>query len=630
VNLPIDNLRPCAYEFGQFRADLQNFLLLRNGEPLPLQPKVFDTLMVLLEHHGAVISKDALMSRLWPDTIVEESNLTQAISVLRKILGEGADGRSWIETIPKRGYRFSAEVKTIVESGVEPLGARSDSHLMLVSADGHITGGRTAEAPEEQSLTSAPNKRTWRPRALIAVTAVIVVSLVTAFISARNHKNPQPASTSSRESTSDRKSTSPQEPTSDKEKKLAVLPFMPVVLSERNEALEIGITETIINKLNVIRGLTTFSLNSVRQYTNPERDAAAVGRDLGVDLVLDGKIQRDGDTIRVTWWLLRSIDGYVMMSDQRDERWGERLFKLQDDIANSVAQALKFQLSANETRLLQKQDTVSVEAYQLYCKGLIGLESRNRKAGKKALEQFTSATVIDPTYARAYVGIARIQNEWKILRPELAREAAESALVTALDVEPNFPEARALLAYIRFERDRNKEAAEPEFQQAIKDDDRSWDARYYYARFLGQVGRHEEAIEEARKNRNRAPLSPFYLTAFAIQLSKGSRSQCEESIHVFEEALRLEPNRVGTLSNLGRAYLKLERYDEAIEALEKALENDPEPAAPRYALLAETYAKVGNKDRAKEMLILLEAVNRKGEDWISPASIESIRKALAE
>ena len=113
MNRPIGNLRPCAYEFGEFRADLQNFLLLRNGEPLSLQPKVFDTLMVLLEHHGASFPKMCSMSRLWPDIFVEESNLTQAISVLRKILGEGVDGRSWIETIPKRGYRFSAEVRRL-------------------------------------------------------------------------------------------------------------------------------------------------------------------------------------------------------------------------------------------------------------------------------------------------------------------------------------------------------------------------------------------------------------------------------------------------------------------------------------------------------------------------------------
>ena len=152
--------------------------------------------------------------------------------------------------------------------------------------------------------------------------------------------------------------------------------------------------------------------------------------------------------------------------------------------------------------------------------------------------------------------------------------------------------------------------------------------RYSYADFLGEVGEHDEAIAQARTNSDRAPRSPFYLTALGMRLRDAGK--VEESIKVFEEALAIDPTRVGTLSQLARSYLEISATPRPSRRSKKAIQYDPEPAALRFAILAETYAKVGNKDRAKEMLVKLEAVAKKGEEYVPPDNIKRIQKALAQ
>ena len=258
----MDPQEPHIYAFGDFRLDVSKRLLFRGGEPISLTPKVFDTLVCLVEHNGNVLSKDDLMSAVWADTVVEENNLGQNISKLRSVLGERPGDHRWIVTLPGRGYRFVADV-TLLASGRE-----------ISSGD----AGPPGPVPEQNlSTTATPSlaKQASRGfsvrlgRLLLAglLAGVLTVGAAVYFLRSRNSPSAHPTVES-----------------------IAVLPFKPLVPESRDEALELGMADTLITKLSNSTRLIVRPISSVRRYGGVEQDPAAAGRELAVDAVLDGTI----------------------------------------------------------------------------------------------------------------------------------------------------------------------------------------------------------------------------------------------------------------------------------------------------------------------------------------------------
>lgn len=298
------------YEFGNFCIDTAKRLLLRHdGELVPLTPKVFDTLLYMVRNSGTIIEKDELMSAIWMDTIVEENNLNKNISTLRRILGEKLGENHFIATIPGKGYKFVAEVHGFTEEEIAEKDEEEIKDFGIWNLESEIN-------KDQRSNTKGLVKNRFWLVSLIIV-SVLAISSMGFYFWRDNAK------------------TIADTPI----KTLAVLPFKPLVVDNRNETLELGMADSLISKLSGGEELAVRPISSVRKYVLPEQDSLVAGRELGVEAILDGTIQNWGDRVRISARLLRTGDGKQLWAGQFDEKLRD-IFAVQDSISERVATAL--------------------------------------------------------------------------------------------------------------------------------------------------------------------------------------------------------------------------------------------------------------------------------------------------
>ena len=320
------------YEFGPYRLDAVKRVLLRDGQPVPVTSKVFDTLLVLVLHGGQVIQKDELMKALWPDTIVEENNLTQQISMLRKALGERAGDHRYVVTVPGRGYSFVAPVREVWDDRTElmPEG-RNGSKIIVDTEEGREEGRGKPEAEEKPSLPSAIISSARRRRmsltlmvALFALLAGLGVLFSYRWIEGKAKQRVSGASG----------------------KSIAVLPFKDLSTRSSDNSLGTGLTDTLIARLSNIRQISVRPTSAVIKYAGENWDARAAGRELGVDSVLEGTVQRSGDRVRVTAQLVSVRDGSALWAQSFDDRFTD-IFAMQDSISEQIARAVLLKLGGD-------------------------------------------------------------------------------------------------------------------------------------------------------------------------------------------------------------------------------------------------------------------------------------------
>ena len=329
------------YEFGPYRLDARERILLLDGHAVALTPKALDTLIVLVRSQPKVVSKEELLEAVWPGTFVEEGILAQNTMTLRKALRHP----DWIETVPKRGYRFSCKV---------------------------------SEPAAELAVTAPVRSRfPWWWAAMAAG----VLMAAGAMILAPRWERPKPSIRS-----------------------LAVLPFLSI--SEEAPHLGLGLADVLINRLGMLSELAVRPTSAVRKFADiAAPDPLAAGRELRVDTVLEGNIQRDGDRVWVTVQLLRVSDGASLWSGKFDQPYRD-LFTLEDAIGGQVANGLVLNLTAPERERLQRRYTGNSEAWQAYLRGRYLWSRRTPEAYRKAIAEFEEASRIDPNYALAYAGLA--------------------------------------------------------------------------------------------------------------------------------------------------------------------------------------------------------------------------------
>ena len=540
--MAMDPKEPNIYAFGDFSLDVSKRLLLRGGEPVSLTPKVFDTLVYLIEHNGNVLSKDDLMSAVWPDTVVEENNLGQNISKLRSVLGESPGDHRWIVTIPGRGYRFVADVK-LLASGNEG------------SEDAGLPGPVPEHNPSAAAASSLPKRAAsgFSVRLVRFVLAGLLAGLLTVgaiyLLRSRNGASAHPAVES-----------------------IAVLPFKPLVPEGRDEALELGMADTLITKLCNSTKIIVRPISSVRRYGGVEQDSVAAGRELGVDAVLDGTVQRWGDRIRVAARLVRVSDNRTLWAGQFDRGFGD-IFDVQDSISERVAAELVPILTGEEKERLARRYTSNTEAYEFYLKGRFFWYKRTPQATATAAEYFQRALERDPRYALAYAGIADCYRTLPIMSDVPSRESfpkAKQAALKALEIDNNLAEAHSALAYIEYFFEWDWAAAEKEFRRALEINPNYPLAHLGYAHLLSNLGRREEALAEIDRAIKLDPLSPFVGTIKGQILFHARRYS--EAIEEVNKALEIEPNFwIGQIV-LGRSYERLGHYEQALKACRKAAE----------------------------------------------------------
>lgn len=485
------------YEFGDFRVDAGRRLLLRlDGRTLPLTPKAFDTLLYLVQHADAVLEKGMLMNAIWPDATVEENNLNQSISALRRALGGDRNDHRYIVTVPGRGYQFVASVQ--------------------------------------------------------------------------KHNPPETVSAESIKS-------------------LAVLPFQPLMPTERDASLELGMADTLITRLSRIRGLIMRPLNAVRKYADFNQDAQLAGRELGVDSVLEGSLQHSGNKVRVTVRLLNVSNGAALWAGTFDEEMTD-IFALQDAISERVVQALALELSTDDRMRLTKHFTENIKAYRLYLNGRYYWWKNSPEEYSKSRDYFHRAVEEDPSYALGYCGLNSFYGfgaAWGLLPPDEGWPKAEWAITKALNLDDNLAEAHLGLAALKMVYYLDWAGAEKEAKRAIELNPGFDEIHYMYSFYLLAVGRFDESISEARRALACNPLS------VRISQHLGQSFYCarmyDEAIRQFAKTLQLDSNYLSAHESLGDAYEQRAQYHEAVAHWNKAmlLAGDEELAATVSSVYAQ-------------------------------------------
>ncbi len=577
------------YEFGPFRIDPSQRVLFREGKPVALPPKIFETLLALVERSGQIFEKEKLIEKVWPETFVEENNLAQYISALRKTLGDGRHEHRYIETIPRRGYRFVAEVREVRDEAAE-LSVRDRTAVRKI--------GEETEAVEQKSAsqeTEAVGSSAWHRNLRRTIPVVTTLALALAGVIFWVVVNTKPADTRVGQPFMG---------------SIAVLPFKALDASEREEYLGLGMADTLITKLSNIGRIKVRPTSAVRKYVGQEQDALAAGREQRVDAVLEGSIQRSGDKMRVTVRLLSVRDGSPLWAYKRDEVYAD-LFKLQDSISEEVAGALMLKLTGQEKERLAKRHTESIAAYQAYLKGRYFWNKRTPHDLQKAVEHFQQAVNIDPNYALGYAGLA----DCYVFLMEGAKRG--EALRKALELDDTLVEAITTqafhLSWQRWEWAR----AEKLFKQALELNPNYAPARHWYAFHLAALGRFPEAIEEINRARELDPLSLIINTdvGHILYLSR----QYDQAIEAYRRALDMESNFSAARLRLGEAYEQKGMYEEAIAEYQKALSLSKDLTTEAW--LGRAYAVTGQKDKARKILGALKKLHKRDPHWFFQIAI---------
>lgn len=585
-----------VFEFDQFRLDVTERLLLRNGKPVQMTPKVFDTLLLLVENAGRLVSKNELMNRIWPDSFVEEGALTRNISDLRKALGENVTGRKLIETVPKHGYRFVVEVRVSSETAL-PVSAESNFSRQEIPA----TEPPTAP-PNKSSENESPRPKS-KTRLIVATLLAGVLAVLGYFAFFRGKRN------------------APEDVT--QIKSLAVLPFKSLNHQAGNEYLELGVTDTLITRLGGFEQLLVRPMSTVRRYADSGPDSLHAGQELQVDAVLEGSFQKLDENVRVTVRLLRVADGRQLWAYQCEE-YCTSLFAVQDAISEKVAAALALQLTGEERQRLTKHYTENTEAYQLYLRGRWFWNQRTEEGFQKAIIQFEQSLKLDPQYPLAWAGLADC---WQLLAgygfvsPKEAIPKAKAAVEKALALDPSLAEAHATAALIAQNHDRDWPRAEKSYLRAVEINPNYATALAWYGEMIAWLGRPEEGFARMQQALKLDPTSLTFNKDLAAILYLARKY--DQAIDQLKKTLELDPNFPETRYWLALVYTQQGRYEEAIAEFQQ-LRNQWQ----RLYGLGYVYARMGKTAEARQMLKEIQTLSR--SRYVQPIRFALVYAALGE
>ena len=595
------------FEFGPFLLDTRERVLLRDGHPIPLRGKVFDTLAVLVASSGRALEKEELMRALWPDTFVEEGNLTQNISRLRKALGED-DGGEYIETLPGRGYRFASEVKELPHDGADLfMHRRTRTHIITTTSedDGAVASNVAKEVGgEEAGVRRGPRIR----GVALAAALAAVAALAAAFVYLR------PARESRRPETAAEVRT------------LAVLPFQ-TIGGPDEEYLGMGLADTLITRFGNLRQVVVRPTSSVRKFAAGERDVAAAGREMGVDAVLDGSVHRAGDRVRVTVQLLRVTDGAPLWSEKFDANFTD-IFSVEDSITEQVARALTVRLDGAEQARARARFTDSTEAYRAYLKGLHFFGRRSEADVRQAIGHFEEAVRLDPAYALPHDGLAKCHLQLFGLGEYTHAEAAARVgplLAKAVELGEESAEVQVTAARVRELLEWDWAGAERAYRRAIELNPNHALAHSQYATLLAILGREEEALAETASALDIDPLSPGTNRSAGVVYNILGRH--EQGLAQLRHLIELDPKYAPARFSLGVCYTHLRRYDEAAAAFEAFLEQTGGDKT-KSPLLAFTYAMAGRTGQART--ILTEMLRARPGEHVSSYDLAVAHAGLGE
>jgi TolB-like protein/DNA-binding winged helix-turn-helix (wHTH) protein/Flp pilus assembly protein TadD len=616
-----------VYEFGEFRLDSVNKALLRNGLPVSLTPKVFDTLKLLVVNAGQLVEKDQFLQQLWPGTFIEESAIAENISRLRRALGD-TEGQRFIVTVPKRGYRFVASVKTLFTSDERESLSSVPAKASTVATNANFTAlAAPTSRPETTPALAVPPASTprsgtaptppataleWRRWSLVLVGMALLALGGAYFDSYRR---------------SPLFSSSPAVPI----RSLAVLPLENLSRDPEQEYFADGMTDELITQLSQIRALRVISRTSIMRYKGTRKPLGEIARELDVDAVVEGTVLRSAERVRVTAQVVGAGPERHIWAESYDRPLGDAVI-LQGELARQMAQAIRIKLTPQELTRLVNIQSVDPEAHEAFLKGRYFWSKRTEATTRKAIEYFQLATEKNPNYALAYTGLA--DSYISLALPEALQEAlppneafpkARAAVDRALEIDPTLAEAHASLAHIKFQYERDWSGAEKEFQLAITLNPNYANAHHWYALTLMWRGGLDEALTQIKQARELDPLSLVINANLGFILA--GAQQYNKAIEQCRKTLEMDPNFALAHYRLGQIYILNGMNTEAIPELESALALSG--GSPRAtAELGLAYARTGRRSHAVKLLNDLKAQAK--ERYVSPFDFAVIYGGLGE
>jgi TolB-like protein/DNA-binding winged helix-turn-helix (wHTH) protein/Tfp pilus assembly protein PilF len=545
------------YEFGAYRLDAVERVLLRDGQPVTLPPKDLETLFVLVERAGHIVGKEELLEKVWPGVFVEEGNLARHIFNLRQVLGDSPDGRKYIETIPRRGYRFVAAVR---EEG-EPAAARRP----------------TQASEQEQSAASLGQKKgVWlRPLALSALAVAVAGILVGRHFWPAWNASPQKAM-------------------------LAVLPFANLSGDAHEDYFADGLTEEMIAQLGQLQPskLGVIARTSIIRYRDSKETAAQIGRELGVGYLLEGSVRRGGERVRITAQLVQ-VGEQTHLWAETYERPLTDVLSIQREISEKITHSLSIQLLPEATNA-SASSHVNLESYDKYLLGLHELGQGTRESENRAIQYFQEAIGKDPKDARFYSALAEAYAATRTYysSPAEVMPRAKEAALRALELDPNLGSAHVLLADVSVFFDWNWPAGEAEYRRALEINPNLPGAQLGYASYLATLGRFDEAISRVQQAYLLDPLALENRDeALWIYYFSG---RMPETVEQARKTIELEPAAGLPYAMLALAYARMGQRPETVRAAESAVRYADSPTV--LTTTASALAQVGQSAQAKQVL----------------------------
>jgi DNA-binding winged helix-turn-helix (wHTH) protein/Flp pilus assembly protein TadD len=513
--------RPSILEFGPYRLDTGRRLVWKGDTLLDVPPKAAELLTALAVEAGQVVPKEELLRRVWPDTFVEEANLSVNVSILRKALGEQPDGQPWIQTVARRGYRLMGEVRAAATT----------------------------------------------PRSL------------------------------------------------------AILPFRSLGSEEAEDALGLGMADALITRLAGTGRVAVRPTGTIRRFAGLDADPVEAGRQLGVEAVLVGRLQRAGTRLRLTLQLVPTPGGAPLWAESFDEELTD-LFAVEDAVAERVATALVAQLSTEERKRLGRRQTQSLEAYQAYCRGRFFWGRFSRPWVEKAMRCFHQATALDPAYALPHAGLADaflVAGFAGVLPPREAWALAAESSRQALRLDDRLPEPHVSAGFLRLLQDWDWDGAERELRRAVELAPESTAPHQWLGLVLDLRGRREEATRVLLRAEELDPLSMVVSALVGLHHAFGGDHEAE--LAQARRTLELDPQQFLGHWAVGSALQNLGRHEEAVKEHRRTLDL-AEGTGFLAPVLARSLALAGRADEARALVAGLESA--------SPYQAATVHLALGE
>ena len=591
------------YEFDSFRLSPADHSLLCAGNPIPLTPKSFDILLTLIERNGQLVTKEELMRRIWPDSFVEEANLTVNVSALRKALGDTPEHQQYIETVPKLGYRFTARV-TIRSGNLLPTVANDTAASAVPPAEEKQISKASPPLTAAASTQSMP---IWA-RGLATVVAAAFVAFFAYWLLHKAHSAPSVVSQSRR---------------------LAILPFQNIKQDPSTDFLGYSLADAVITRLGNVQSIRVRPSYAIAKYRDQVAEISKVASDLDVDTLLAGNFIREGDDLRITCQLIDVKTRNLLWKGAFDLRY-QKLLTVQDQVSEQIIQGLELNLSSSEAARLKSDQPANPLAYEYYLRG-VDLYARNEFP--LAIQMLEKSSTIDPNYALtwAYLGRSYTASGSFELQGRDSYQKAQAAFDRALALQPEQIDTRVYLA--NFLTDTGSvENAVPLLRESLQTNSNHaelhWELGYAY-RFAGML---KESVDECVRARQLDPGVKINSSALNAYLYLGEYDKFLDSLprngelpfHVFYRGFGeyYEKHYDQALADFDRAYsMDTELLQAQVgKALSYAISGQPENgvALMRAAenkvqsrgvgdseaiyKLAQAYAVLGDKDSALRLL----------------------------